>query len=324
MSTEAMTTSVIICGYTLERWEDICRSIRSAQAQQPAANEIVVVVDHNRDLETRVKRQFPGVVVVENREGRGLSGARNTGVAGGSLLMFLDDDAVAHPEMLAGLRTRCEQPYVLGAGAHIEPDWRAARPSWFPDEFLWVVGCSYTGQRPGPVRNVLGAAMCIRREVFDKVGGFNRELGRSQTNLPLGCEETELCLRARNAFPMGAFIYDPLAVCLHKVSGRRLTWRYFAIRCYAEGLSKAYLAKIMGAGSALSTERSYVMRTLSRGIVQGGADLLRKRDPAGPLRSAAILIGFASAAAGYLVGRVRYAGAAHGPQHDAEANGALL
>ena len=32
-------------------------------------------------------------------------------------------------------------------GGRVDPDWEGgARPRWFPAEFGWVVGCSYTGQ----------------------------------------------------------------------------------------------------------------------------------------------------------------------------------
>ena len=36
-------------------------------------------------------------------------------------------------------------PDVLGAGGWIIPAWQLGMPAWFPEEFLWVVGCSYRG-----------------------------------------------------------------------------------------------------------------------------------------------------------------------------------
>ena len=46
------------------------------------------------------------------------------------------------------------------------PSGRDGRPRWFPPEFDWVVGCSYTGlpETVAPVRNLIGAAMSFRRQ----------------------------------------------------------------------------------------------------------------------------------------------------------------
>jgi glucosyl-dolichyl phosphate glucuronosyltransferase len=307
MSKQPMTISVIICCYRDDRWEDLCAAISSAQEQLPPVDEIVVVVDHNRALKARIEARFSKLVVVENREERGLSGARNTGiaVAHGALLAFLDDDAVADPYMLAHLRNSCEAPKVLGACARIEPDWLDARPSWFPSEFLWVVGCTYRGLTPGPVRNLLGAAMCIHRKVFDTVGGFDRRLGRNHTKLPLGCEETELCIRASRSIVGARFVYEPAAMCRHKIPASRLTLRYFAFRCYAEGLSKADLAVLGRSTKSFSTERIYVLRALSSGVARSIADWIYGQDRKALSRPVAITIGLACAAAGYLVGRSR-------------------
>ena len=97
--------SVIICTYTEDRWSDLVACVRSARQQIVLPREIVVVVDHNPRLLVRAQAELvgPDVLVIENRETRGLSGARNSGIAAadGSLIAFLDDDAVA---VLCGLQ----------------------------------------------------------------------------------------------------------------------------------------------------------------------------------------------------------------------------
>jgi glucosyl-dolichyl phosphate glucuronosyltransferase len=97
--------SVIICAYTVERWDDTMQAVASVQAQQPTPNEIILVVDHNPELLTRLAEGLPGVRVVSSTNERGSSGARNTGVAlaTGDIVAFLDDDAVAQPGWLAAL-----------------------------------------------------------------------------------------------------------------------------------------------------------------------------------------------------------------------------
>lgn len=304
MSVDSQTVSVIICAYTLDRWADICDAVSSVVAQRLPVREIIIVVDHNPELMFRLRAEFPRHCVVPNREAPGLSGARNTGVrkAQGSLLAFLDDDAVAAPDWVAGMLKHFANPFVFGVTTRVIPLWQGRRPPWFPDEFLWVTGCTHNGLRAGPVRNLSGGSMCMSRDVFDRVGGFNCDLGRNQERLPLGCEETEICIRAANAIPNAEFRYDPDVVTAHKVRGKRLTWRYFVMRCYAEGLSKAQIVEISGAAARLSTERSYVVRTLRRGFLRGVADGCFRLDPHGFNRSFAIVVGLISTVAGYVVG----------------------
>lgn len=300
--------SVVICAHTADRWNELQAAVASVGRQTVAPTDLVVVIDHDAALLERARGAFGHAVVVPNAEGKGLSGARNTGVAAarGALVAFLDDDAVADEAWLEELAQGCRDPQVLGASSRIEPDWHAGRPRWFPQEFLWVVGCSYKGlpEGPAPVRNVLGAGMAIKRPVLERVGGFSSLMGRRGGRLPLSCDETELCLRAQAAFPEGRFVQVPTARCRHTVPPSRGRLGYFALRCYAEGISKAHLAMSVGSRDPLSTERRYVLGPLVNAVFQGLGDTLRGRDAAGVLRSAAIGLGLASAMTGYALAKL--------------------
>jgi GT2 family glycosyltransferase len=147
--------------------------------------------------------------------------------------------------------------------------------------------------------------MCARRELFHKVGGFNHRLGRSRSKLPLGCEETELCIRAQRAMPDGRIIYEPAAFAYHKVTAKRLTLGYFVLRCYAEGVSKAYLTTRVRTKGALALEARYVLRTLAPAFGRGFTELALRADVNALKRSFAIALGLASTCAGYLTGKFR-------------------
>jgi GT2 family glycosyltransferase len=295
--------SVVTCAYTDQRWHALVDAVESALAQDPRPDEVVVVIDHNDDLLERARRELTRARVVANEEGRGLSGARNTGVrhATGEIVAFLDDDARARPGWLRALTTAFADPTVIGAGGIALPYWESEAPSWIPPEFLWVVGCSYRGLPPtrAEIRNPIGANMAFRRSVLDRVGGFTDGIGRVG-RIPLGCEETELSIRARDATG-GRIVQIPDAEVEHRVSPDRTCWRYFRRRCWAEGLSKAAVARSVGSDAALKHERSYVMRTLPTGVVGGLADAL-SGDVYGLARSAAIVAGLMITAAGYLLG----------------------
>lgn len=300
--------SIIICVYTEDRWEDIREAVQSARDQEPSVAEIILVVDYNPRLKARAEAEFRDVLVIANTQAQGLSGARNSGIAAatGEFVAFLDDDAIADSRWVASLVEQCQKLEAAGAGSRVEPLWVGARPRWFPDEFLWTVGCSWRGlpSQVTEVRNITGGACCLRRDMFDKAGGFNPQLGRKKGKTPISCEETELCIRVRQTFEDAKFIFEPAAVIRHKVTAQRLTWSYFTLRCYAEGLSKAWLASLVGSRDGLSSERDYALRTLSAGVARGLADAVLRFDPGGLQRAAAITWGLACAAGGYLAGRI--------------------
>jgi glycosyltransferase involved in cell wall biosynthesis/GT2 family glycosyltransferase len=300
--------SVLICAYTLDRLDTLAKAIESVQAQTSPAHEIVLAIDHSPELLAECKRRWPGLRVVESREEEGLSGTRNAGVAAcaGQVVAFLDDDATAAPEWLARLGEAYDDPAVLGVGGAVRPAWEKERPGWFPPEFDWVVGCTHSGmpQEPATVRNLVGANMSFRREVLTEVGGFRHELGRVGT-IPAGCEETDLCIRIRHRRPDGEILYDPAAAVDHAVPVSRSTLSYFVSRCRGEGRSKAILTGLVGSDSGLEEERSYVRRTLPRGVMRGIGDALRGR-PSGMARAATIASGLFTTAASYaMAGRQR-------------------
>ena len=302
MMLKPIDVSVVVCAYTSDRWQELSAAVDSLVAQGEQPREIIVVTDHSGLLHKRCLRRFADVAkVLANDELPGLSGARNTGVraAGGDVVAFLDDDAVAAPDWLAEL-TAAYDDGVAGVGGSSVPVWPRERPTWHPPEFGWVVGCSYRGLpvEPAPVRNLIGCNMSMRRELFDAVGGFTHGIGRIGT-IPLGCEETEWCIRVRQRFPELEFLYAPRAVVQHRVASGRDRWQYFMRRCWAEGRSKARVSQLVGAGDALRSEKTYARRVLPQGIVDGLTGGVQG-DTAGFARAAAIAAGVSITGAGYL------------------------
>jgi len=301
------TVSVVICAYTMARWQLTLLAIESVRRQTPPVSELLLVIDHNTELLERFRAHDPHLRVIQNEEAPGLSGGRNTGVqaSSGEYIAFLDDDAEAEPDWIRNMTRHLERAEVIGVGARVVPAWVGEPTAWFPDEFLWVVGCSHRGlpTLASPVRNVSGGGMLLRRAVFDRAGYFSHHLGRTRSNLPLGGEETELCIRAQAVWPGAVLIYEPDAVILHHVSTARMTWSYYFLRCYAEGLSKATLSRMAGRAN-LTSERRQVLSVLPRGVLQGVRDTVLRLDPGGAGRAVAIVAGLCSVVAGFVVGQL--------------------
>jgi hypothetical protein len=293
------SVSVVIAAYSSERWTQLRDAVASVGAQHRQALETIVVVDHNPELLDRARRELTDAVVLANEGQRGASGARNTGVArsAGEIVAFLDDDAYAAPEWLAAMVVHFADPAVAGVGGRVDPLWATARPSWFPGEFDWTVGASYSGmpETTAQVRNVWSNNMALRRAAFDAAGGFREDFGKvGLTSRP---EDTELCLRVNT----GSWLYEPTSAVAHWVPAQRATLRYFLRRCYDEGKGKAEIAVMDGAVSGTSTERWYTVRVLP-GAVGRGLREAATGDRSGALRSAAIIGGFGVAAAGFAIG----------------------
>jgi GT2 family glycosyltransferase len=300
------SASVIVCSYSGHRWTDLLAAVASTTPQLSDGDECVVVIDHNEDLFRRARARFAHqarVRVIPSDGPRGLSGARNSGIAhsAGEVVAFLDDDARAAPDWLDQCLSVVAEPQVFAVGAAALPLWPAGiRPAWFPPEFDWVVGCSYRGmpEHRQQVRNVIGAAMAFRREAFTLAGPFNAAVGRIGA-VPLGCEETELCIRVHQAEPTAQIVYLPTAVVRHRVTEERTQIRYFLRRCFREGMSKAHVARLVGRGDGLASEKAYVRRVLPLAASRELARACRGQF-AGLIATVLIVAGVMAAGLGYV------------------------
>jgi glucosyl-dolichyl phosphate glucuronosyltransferase len=314
MPVEASATSVVVSTYTDERWEDLQACLGSLERQTLPPREVIVVVDHNPALLERAREAFPGTKVIPNERPRGLAGARNSGtaLADGEIVAFIDDDARAEAKWLAELEGAISGSEVVGAGGALVPLWQAPEPAWFPTEFYWVFGCSYTGlpRDKAPIRNPIGANMAVRKAVLAEVGGFRegaaRELRargvvRAAGNIP---DDTDLAIRISRAIPAAVWMYQPAARVRHAVTAERVSLGYFVRRCYEEGVGKANLSRLLGSGRGLSSERRQLAVVLPRALVRNLGDLLRGR-PAGALKIGATFLGILSTAAGFATASLR-------------------
>jgi cellulose synthase/poly-beta-1,6-N-acetylglucosamine synthase-like glycosyltransferase len=317
-STEtSVTVSVIIAAHTFERCDDLTLAVESAIGQQSPPYEVVVAVDNNPDLYEWVCKKLPDVVAVDHRGARGAGSTRNSGAraAYGSILAFLDDDAIARPGWLRNLSAPLARPDVVGVGGQAEPVWRGPVPKWLPAEFLWVVGASYLGmpKAAAPIRNVWSQNMAVRRADFWKVGGFREGFGKVGLE-STACDDTDLCIRM-SAATGGIWWYEPSALIGHVVPVRRGTPRFFVQRCYTEGKGKADMAVLLGPSQRLQDERRHATKTLPQGLRHELWQAVTRREFAAMQRASAIAVGLGAASAGYAFRRARRVSVSRG-QHD--------
>lgn len=314
----ADSVTVVICAYTMDRWNDLRDGALAASDQLRESGRegrVLVVIDHNDDLLVKARElKGPLVDIVPNTRRKGLSGARNTAIrlVATDVVVFLDDDATPEPGWLDALLAPFDDTDVLITGGAATPEWpsHANRPVSLPaapdgrGELDWVVGCTYEGQptTTAPVRNVMGCNMAFRTQVFETAGLFGEDLGRVG-RVPYGCEETELCIRATQRRPEVKVLFEPRSMVRHRVSQDRLTWGYLWRRSYAEGISKAAVTERTTRQASLSTEMAYTTRILPRGVLRELCSIPRR-----PLRGLggvfAIISALMMTGLGYIIGRI--------------------
>jgi glycosyltransferase involved in cell wall biosynthesis len=239
--------SVVISTYSKEKKDQVLDCIGSLHRQSLLPNEILLVLDRDPGLVEYFKDVVPPDVRIISSDGFGLSFARNAGVehSNSEVVAFIDDDAIADKDWLKNMFVSYSDPSVVGVGGFVNPLWSDRRPSWwFPEELNWTIGCSYAGRsnRREVIRNPIGCNMSFRQSIFKAVGYFRHDVGRLGKVL-LDGEEPEFSNRVYQKFPGAKIINEPTAVVHHRVSGKRMRFKYVLKRAFYQGFSKALIYK---------------------------------------------------------------------------------
>lgn len=227
------------------------RAVQSLRAQDDPPQEIVVV-DNSPDGD--LDEGVPGASVLAPGANLGYTGGANLGARGARTdwLLFMNPDAVAEPGCLAELLAAGEAPAGAGiVGAQVLlPDGRVNAG----DNPLHVTGLSWSGRfgepaEDGPPRAVAvvsGAALMVRRELWERLGGLSERFFLYQ-------DDTDLCLRARLAGARVLFVPRARVVHDYDFDKGREKWFYlernraWTVLCGYSGRSLLLLAPLLAA-----------------------------------------------------------------------------
>ena len=261
-ATDIHTVSAIIC--TRNRAASLERTLQTTAKLDLAglvAFELVVVDNGSSDatrsvVETfKADAPFPVRYVSELRPG--LSAARNSGLtmAGGTLILFTDDDCLvpANWAQVAVDLLKREPLQVIGGRVELHN----------PAHLQVSVRTSLVGETASPLSIfgfVLGANMTFGRAVLDKIGLFDVRLG---AGTPLhAAEDTEFAYRALiNGIPVR---YDPAFVVRHdhRRTGQRDFYRLN--RGYAIGGGAMMMRYLLAGRTDLARSMYWDIRTALR------------------------------------------------------------
>jgi glycosyltransferase involved in cell wall biosynthesis len=184
--------SVIIPTYN--RGRVIKEAIDSVLAQDYTEFELIVVDDGSTDHTSDVLDSYRNVIKVLSQKNKGVSAARNRGIAeaSGKFIAFLDSDDLWLPQKLStqveffnktpdALICQTEEVWIRN-GLRVNPKKRHKKPSGM----IFKLSLELCLVSP--------SAVMIKRSLFDRVGEFDETLP--------ACEDYDLWLRISSRFPI--------------------------------------------------------------------------------------------------------------------------
>ncbi len=249
--------SAIICTYNREKYLPMAiDALLNQKGVEPGDFEIVIVnnnsTDYTEEISLSYKEKSKNIHIEYSTETKqGLSHARNKGieVSNGYLFAFLDDDAFAHENYIKDVLTFFQLlPNVQAVGGRILLHFEQTKPAWYTHYLGSLLGY-YNPWEKIRVFNKKqyprGSNMVYRKELFEKYGVFNPELGRKGEGM-LGSEEKEMFQRIYSGNEL--IYYLPEAVIYHMVPIERTLTPFIRKQSIAVGKSERIRIVSTGTG----------------------------------------------------------------------------
>jgi GT2 family glycosyltransferase len=263
---------IVIVNWNGERYLEPC--LRSIYGRTP-----IVVVDNASDDRSvaLVRSVFPAVTCIRNDRNIGFSAANNVGARAcpGDYLLFLNNDTIVVDGAVIAMRMAfANDPRVAVVGARLESQDglpQAGSIDHVPSLAREIRGT--LGLDPSPeegvdfdydssryVSAVCGAAMMIRRDVFDHVGGWPEEYFAY-------AEDADLCRRVLDHGYRIWFESSARVVHVHGGSGRVLgTRRLIAAYLISYRSVNLYIRRYQGAVAAFVHAALFPLDVVSRSV----------------------------------------------------------
>ena len=303
-----MKVSVVVCTYTMERYDVFTEAVESALSQTHDPVEVVLVIDGNPTVYDRTLEDFgdrDNVVVHDNSENRGISYSRTKGakLASGEIVAFIDDDGVAAEDWIAKHVETYKRTDAVAVAGYVAPNWRTEKPDFFPEEFYWLVGCTEHGfaEDGDNIRNGYGSNVSYKRDVFLTVGGYDVNTGR-KGDQHIQAHEAPVGIRIREEYGKSV-VYVEDAVVYHTLFDYRGEFRWLVFRSFWQGFSKRVM-ELLYPGTQ-GNESAFLKDLFVRAIPTRAKQVVGKRSTKPIKEALAILVFTGAVGLGYLYGFMR-------------------
>lgn len=243
--------SAIVLAYRPEPWLE--RSVCALLASRGVDVDVVLVDNGGTDGAVERLRGLAGVTVVGDGRNLGFSGGCNLGasVAAGEYLALVNGDLVVEPDTLARLVEVAAQPDVGIAAGSVRLAEDPTRLNTAGNEihflgFSWVGGFGEPAADAAIDRDVaggMGALVCMRRSVWDALGGFAEEYFAFHEDAELSWRCWQRGLRVHyvaGAVGIHRYEFDREPAKMYLAERNRLM---FALTCW-DGRTLALLAPV--------------------------------------------------------------------------------
>lgn len=232
-----------VCIPTYQREALLARCLQSLATQTVARDQYSVLVIDNAgtDLCKKVAADFQATYVYESKAG--ISSARNRGwrTATTNWILYLDDDALARPELIERLLAHLPaSPYAVIGGRYVHHYAESAPP--------WLVLKNGEGRRAeesatSPIilpagKYVPGCVIAFKVAELAAINGFQPHLGMTAKNIGFGDEDDA----QRRLRKQGKLVcYDPDLVIDHLFQPYKYTLRNQCGMAFQHGKANWYL-----------------------------------------------------------------------------------
>lgn len=277
--------SVVLVNY--RGADDTIEAIRNlAELDWPQDKlEIIVVENASGDNSAeRIRASAPHVKLVETKSNVGFAGGCNTGVAAskGEFIAFLNNDAKPDALWVRTAIKKFAESERIGAVASRVLDWDGKLVDYIGSAMTWY-GMGYkpftsqaipkTPEVPQDVLFGTGAAMFVRRNVFDALGGFDERYFMFFEDVDLGWRLNLLGWR---------FAYEPESLAYHKHHASMGAFGLFHETYLLERNALYTLYKNLEEGALREALPAAMALSVRRGMTRSGLDStsfdLRKPD----------------------------------------------
>lgn len=234
--------SIVILNWNGKKITEEC--LNSIKKQAFKEYEIILIDNASKDDSSKyLKKKFPKITLIQNKENLGYAGGNNVGIkkAKGDWVLILNNDTVLDKDFLSELWKNKDKADILGV------------KNYFYDKptTIWAIGSrlNFFTMRAKLIANkkqdskeidnlivdhAVGSAIFVKRKVFEKIGYFNEDYFCYY-------EETEWQTRAQKAGFKISWV--PSAKLWHKVAystggGRSPLSAYYLVRNRAYTIKK--------------------------------------------------------------------------------------
>ena len=215
MPSEKPEVSIIIPAYN--KWRYTLNCLKSIAKNTDGDYEVVVIDDASTDETAEVLSTVKDLNLVTNKQNMGFVESCNRGARAskGKYILFLNNDTMVTRGWLPPLLEVVRREDVGAVGSKlVYPDGtlQEAGGLIWNDGTGWNYGRGDDPMEPeySYIREVdycSGASLIVKRELFEKVGGFDERFK------PAYCEDTDLCFSLRK---LGyKVMYQPMSVVVH-------------------------------------------------------------------------------------------------------------